>query len=31
MIAAAAFFENAFNEETQLDLDIFPSLNLEEL
>ena len=31
MIAAAAFFENVFNEETQLDLDIFPSLNLEEL
>jgi len=31
MIAAAAFFENVFNEETQLDLDIFPSLNLEAL
>jgi N6-L-threonylcarbamoyladenine synthase len=31
MISAAAFFEDAFSKETQLDLDIYPSLNLDEL
>ena len=31
MISAAAFYEDAFSKETQLDLDIYPSLNLDEL
>ena len=31
MISAAAFHEDAFSKETQLDLDIYPSLNLDEL